>query len=306
MKQNIILNIAEILIPLLFAPMLLGIINRVKAFFGGRKGVPTLQLYWDLIKLVQKGFVYSRTTGWIFRVGPLLGLASVLTILLFVPAFTTNSFLSFSGDILLIIYLLGVIRFFLILSALDTGSSFEGMGSAREAFFSALAEPALFLCLITWVMISKSYSLEGILINLNQTIWGEHTVTLGLSCIAFFIIILLEACRIPFDDPNTHLELTMIHEVMILDHASLDFAFLLYTGALKLWILSSILVHALLPLNLFNLPSQLALSVGGVFSVAIIIGLVESGMARLRMNKVHHLLVGAAILSALGLILILG
>lgn len=306
MNQETILSVFEILAPLLLAPLLLGIINRVKAFFGGRKGVPTLQLYWDLLKLIRKGFVYSRTAGWVFRVGPLMGLASILTIVCFIPSLTTNAFLSFSGDILLIVYLLGVIRFFLILSALDTGSSFEGMGSAREAFFSALAEPALFLCLITWVMISGSYSLEGILLHLNQTIWGDHRVTLGLSCLAFFIIILLESCRIPFDDPNTHLELTMIHEVMILDHTSLDFAFLLYTSALKLWLLSSVLVHVLIPLNLFNLPSQMALSFGGIFSVAILIGLIESGMARFRMNKVHHLLVGAAILATLGLILVLG
>lgn len=299
-------TIISLLIPLLLAPLLLGIINRVKAFFGGRKGVPTLQLYWDLLKLLRKGFVYSRTTGWVFRFGPIVGLAAVLTINLLIPSSGNHAFLSFSGDILLVVYLLGLLRFFLIIAALDTGSSFEGMGSAREAFFSALAEPALFLCLMTWVMISGHYSMEGLLFNLNQTLWGDHTVTLGLSCLAFFLIILLESCRIPFDDPNTHLELTMIHEVMVLDHSSLDLAFLLYTSALKLWLLSSVLIHVLFPFNLLSFPQQILCSVGGVLCLGLLIGLVESGMARFRMNKVHQLLVGAAILSSLGLILVLG
>lgn len=301
--MNIFINI---LTPLLLAPLLLGIINRVKAFFGGRKGVPTLQLYWDLFKLIRKGFIYSRTTGWIFRFGPIVGLAAMLTITFIIPSSANQSFVSFTGDILLIVSMLALIRFFLILSALDTGSSFEGMGSAREAFFSALAEPALFLCLMTWVMISGQYSMEGILFHLDQTLWGEHTVTLALSCLAFFLIILLESCRIPFDDPNTHLELTMIHEVMVLDHSSLDLAFLLYTSALKLWLLASVLIHVLFPFNALSSTQQVLFSIAGVLGLGIAIGFVESAMARLRMNKVHQLLIGAAILSSLGLILVLG
>jgi len=301
--MNTLLNIV---IPLLFAPLLIGIINRVKAFFGGRVGIPTLQLYWDLFKLIRKNFIYSRTSGWIFRLGPIIGFAAIFTISLLVPSTTNEAFISFSGDIFLIVYLLGFIRFFLILAALDTGSSFEGMGSAREAFFSALAEPAFFLCLISWVILTGQYSMQGILLHTNQTIWNEYSVTVGLTCFAFFLIILLEACRIPFDDPNTHLELTMIHEVMVLDHASLDFAFILYTSALKLWLLSSLLIHLVFPFNELSLGQQVFLSIAGILGLGLIIGIVESVMARLRMNKVHQLLIGAAIVASLGLLLVLG
>ena len=154
-------SIAHVVLALLLAPLLPGVINRVKAWFAGRRGPPLLQAYYDLWKLLHKGAVYSKTTTWVFVAGPVVGLACVATALLIVPLGGVPGLLAFSGDFLLVAYLLGLMRFFTILAALDTGSSFEGMGASREAFYSALAEPALLLGLAAMATQSHSLSLSA-------------------------------------------------------------------------------------------------------------------------------------------------
>jgi formate hydrogenlyase subunit 4 len=235
-------SLINVLIGLLVAPFLLGIINRTKALFAGRNGQPLLQPYFDIIKLMGKGAVYSRTTSWIFRAGPTLGLACSLVALTLVPLGGTVALLSFDGDLILMAYLFGFSRFCTIIAALDTGSSFEGMGASRETLFSALAEPALFIGLAAVVASSGSLSLSTML----PAAVGKST-ELILVAVVFFVVFLCENSRIPFDDPNTHLELTMIHEVMVLDHSGPDFAFITYGAAIKLWVLGSLIVSMLLP-----------------------------------------------------------
>lgn len=296
-------TLINILVPLAMAPLLPGVINRTKAVFAGRKGQPLLQLYYDLWKLLRKGAVYSRTTSWVFRAGPMVGLAAVLTASLAVPLGPSAAPLHFAGDLVLVAYLLGLGRFFTVIAALDTGSAFEGMGASREVTFAALVEPALLLGLAALASLTGSLSLSGILGGLSWQTWGASAPELSMIAGAVMIVFLAENARIPVDDPNTHLELTMIHEVMVLDHSGPDFAFILYGAAVKMWILGAVLVQVLLPAHGANWAAHLAICAGGMLSLAVLTGVVESVMARLRMSHVPRLLVAACALSVLALVL---
>src|SRR6266704_6424176 len=240
-------QLIPVLFGLVFAPLLLGIINRTKAIFAGRRCQPLLQLYYDVWKLLRKGAVYSRATTWIFRAGPIVGLAAVLAAMALVPFGKMPALVAFPGDLILFAYLLGLMRFFTVIAALDTGSSFEGIGASREVQFSALAEPALFLALVAVARRTGSISLSGMVDKISVDVWQTAGLSLALVVAALLVVLLCENARIPVDDPNTHLELTMIHEVMVLDHGGPDLAFILYGGALKLFILGAILVHVALP-----------------------------------------------------------
>ena len=278
---------------LILCPLLTGIINRVKAFFAGRRGPKLFQLYYDMAKLLRKGSVYSATATDMIRLAPLCSLAALLTCTLFLPFGTVYSPFSFTGDVLLFIYLLGFARVATVLGALDTGSSFEGMGASRELQFSAMAEGA-FLCIIGFlVMLTGNFSLSGILTGFDGGAWLVCGTSMLLIFVALAIILLVESCRVPFDDPETHLELTMIHEAMILDYSGPDLAMIFYGGALKLWLLSSLLVMLLLPFSGLSGIWNAVLYFGGVFLTAAGIGAVESIMARFRFLKVPQMLIGA-------------
>ena len=305
-------SLAHLAIALAGAPLLLSVINRTKALFSGRVGQPWLQPYYDLWKLLHKGAVYSRTTTWVFRAGPMVGLAAVLTALLLVPVGGTSALISFSGDFLLLIYLLGLARLFTVLAALDTGSPFEGMGASREVFFSALAEPALLLGLaaVGRAVVhpenaaSTVLSLSHLHAGMSLDVWGRPTgLFLLIVAVALMIVLLAETCRIPVDDPTTHLELTMIHEVMVLDHGGVDFAFVLYGAALKLWIFAALLINVVLPVRTGVPLADSLIAVALMPVLAVVVGVIESTMARLKMNRVPHLLVGATALAALAFVL---
>ncbi|HEY6004555.1 MAG TPA: NADH-quinone oxidoreductase subunit H, partial [Anaeromyxobacter sp.] len=201
-------------------------------------------------------------------------------------------------------YLLGLARFFTALAALDTGSAFEGMGAAREVTFASLAEPALFLCLLVLGRATGSPSLSGMLGPALPGAWGPAAPALLLAAIALFVIALAESSRIPVDDPSTHLELTMIHEVMVLDHGGPDLALILYGASLKLFLFGAILSRLVLGHAGGALRTE-GLFFLGLAVFAIGVGIVESAMARLRMVRVPQLLVGAAVLSAFALVLLL-
>jgi formate hydrogenlyase subunit 4 len=290
------------LLALVLSPLLLGIINRTKALFAGRRGPPLLQTYFDLWKLLQKGAVYSRTTTWLFRAGPIIGLAAVLAATTLMPLGNFPALITFPADFLLFAGLLGLMRFFTVVAALDTGSSFEGMGASREVFFSALAEPALLVALATLARQADSLSLSTMFGLVSGAHWLHFGPVLALVVIALMIVLLAENARIPVDDPNTHLELTMIHEVMVLDHGGPDFAFILYSAALKLWLFAALIVGMVLPAT-GNAWLDLLLAVGGMLTVAVVVGVIESVMARLRLVIVPQLLVGAGALAAVAFLL---
>ncbi len=295
----------NIIAGLILAPLLSGVINRVKALFAGRTGQPLLQPYFDVWKLLRKGAVYSSTTTWVFKAGPVVGLASALAALCLVPAGGAGGFFSFEGDIFLLAGLLALMRFFTVSAALDTGSAFEGMGASREVQFSALAEPALLLGLAAAARKTGSVSLAGILGALPQMNPADAAPVFALISVAVYLVFLCENARIPVDDPNTHLELTMIHEVMVLDHSGPDFAFITYGAALKMWVLGSLLAGLAAPLRTGFLWADVAAAAAVVFGLAAVTGVVESTMARLKMVRVPHLLMGALVLSAVAYMIML-
>jgi formate hydrogenlyase subunit 4 len=218
---------------------------------------------------------------------------------------------------ILLAYFLGVMRFFTVIAALDTGSSFEGMGASREVQFSALAEPTLLLGLVAVAQAGRIpapagladpgglISLSAMYSRLSLTVWLHSGPALLMIAGALLVVFLAENSRIPVDDPNTHLELTMIHEVMVLDHSGPDFAMILYGASLKLWIIGALLSGLLIPVRTGNPWLDGAAIVGGQVVLAALTGVVESVMARLRLLRVPQLLVSAGFLSSLALALIL-
>ena len=271
---------------LLLAPLLPGIINKVKAWVAGRRGPPVLQLYFDLARLWRKGVVLSTTVSPGHLVGPAVAWVALLGAALLVPLGPATASLGFHGDALLFVYLLAVARFCIALAALDTGSAFEGMGVAREVSYAVLAEAAILAALLTLALQSGSVSLASMLVPSAGP--GAALLAVGL-----FAVLLAENCRVPFDDPNTHLELTMIHEVMVLDHSGPPLAVILHGAALKLLVFSVLLAEAVLPIGeLVPLAAAAAIAVA-VLVVAVAIGLVESLMARLAFRRVPLLLTTA-------------
>ncbi len=295
-----------LVLALILAPLMRGIINRTKAYFAGRQGPPLLQPYYDLWKLLHKGAVYSTTTTWIFRAGPILSLAATMVAVTLMPLATWPAAMSFSGDFILLAYLLGLARFMTVVAALDTGSAFEGMGASREVLYAALAEPVLLLGLAAIAKISVGGSILSSLSQMHSEVgihlWSESGVILVFVAVALFIVFLTENSRIPVDDPTTHLELTMIHEVMVLDHSGPDLAFILYAASLKLWLLGALIVGLVVP-STGMLVVDLLTSLIGLIVIAIVTGIVESVMARLRLVRVPQLLMGAGALAVLALVL---
>ncbi|NLE30094.1 MAG: hydrogenase, partial [Phycisphaerae bacterium] len=195
-------------------------------------------------------------------------------------------------------------RFFTVLAALDTGSPFEGMGASREVTFSALAEPALLLGLGAISRQSHELSLSGMLATVTPEAWGQFSPVLAMVAVSLLVVFLAENARIPVDDPNTHLELTMIHEVMVLDHSGPDFAYILYGASLKLWILGMILIGIVVPVRSGSVMMDVVCATVGIFILAVVVGVIESCMARLRMMRVPQLLLGAIAFSLLALVLV--
>jgi len=286
-------------------PLLFGVIAKTKAWFAGRVGPPWLQCYYDLFKLFQKGSVFSATTTWVFLAGPVVGLVTSALAILLVPMTDNRPLVSFTGDLILLAYLLALGRFFTASSALDTGSSFEGMGAAREVTFACLAEPAFFLGWLVLVRLSGSLQLTTLLGSSVASHWTNHGASLALVVLSWFIVLLAENSRIPFDDPNTHLELTMIHEVMVLDHSGPAYGMIIYGAALKLFVFGALVTRLVFPVMTGKWWLDSSVFLGGIFLVAVAIGMVESIMARLRLTYVPILLVAACLLSGFGMILLM-
>jgi formate hydrogenlyase subunit 4 len=297
---------------LMLPPLLAGLIVKIKAWFAGRRGPPLTQPYLDLKRLWHKGAVYSEVTTEVFRIGPLVIVASSLVAGLLVPLAGITAPLHFTGDLVVLAYLLALGRVATILAALDTGSAFEGMGASREAAFSAMGEPTLFLVLVAIGSLGQTaahpsdWSLTAALAELTPDKWliyGPALVPLG---IALFVVILLENSRIPVDDPTTHLELTMIHEVMVLDHSGPDLALIEYGAAQKLLVLGSLLVDMLnFNSEQYSLLVRLPIYLSGLVLLAAAIALTEVAVARLRMRQVPRFLFGAFLLAAFGVVVVL-
>ncbi len=272
---------------ILIAPLLPAVIQKVKAYFGGRQGPPLLINYYTMAKLFKKGSVYSTSTTFVFRLGPVVGCATSVMMLLFFPLAGIAPLFSFHGDVLILFYLMGLGRFFTILAALDTASPFEGMGAAREAFFSTLAEATVFGILILFFRITGSLSFADFFAGTQSlAITGAYGAQLILVIVALYIVMLTENSRVPVDDPATHLELTMIHEVMILDHSGPDLALIELGAWFKLLFYSAFLSMLINPFQLENVWLNSLLFYAVVTFIYMTIGTVESITARYKMNMV--------------------
>jgi len=302
--MTIFLKLLNTALGLAFAPLMIGVINRTKARCAGRKGPPLLQPYHDLRKLLRKGAVYSESSSWILRAGPVVGLSAVVTAATIIPFGGLPVLLSFNGDLILFAYLFGLARFFTILMALDSGSSFEGMGASREAAFSALAEPVLLLTLAVIAKYTGQISFSKIFPAIDFGYWPKAGPAFVLIGLALLIVFLAENARIPVDDPNTHLELTMIHEAMVLDHSGPDLGMIHYAAAVKMWLLGALLTQIIVPVRGGGRLADVAAALLAMMLLAAVVGLIESSMARLRLQRVPQLLVGAAALSILAAILV--
>jgi formate hydrogenlyase subunit 4 len=295
--------VLHVLAVLVVPPVLVGLIPRVKALVAGRQGPPLLQPYRDLWRLLNKDLVLSETTTWVFRAGPVVALVTTVLAALLVPLGSPGAPIAFDGDLVLFAYLLALGRFFTVLAALDTGSPFEGMGAAREATWACLAEPALFLGLLTGVRLTGGLSLSEVVGPTLPALWTGEGAPLVLVVIALFIVLLAENSRIPFDDPTTHLELTMVHEVMVLDHSGPLLALVQYGAAIKLFVFSALLGRLVVPYS-GHLGVDWVLLLGATVGVAVVVGVVESTQARLQLPKVPRMLISACLLAGFGLILV--
>ncbi len=267
------------------APLLAMIITKVKAWFSGRKGPAWMQNYSTLVKLAKKTPVYSRSTTFVFRLGPVITLAGIIVALCLMPMAGRPPLISFHGDVIVLFYLLGLGRFFIICAAMDTASPFEGMGAAREALYGALAETTVFVVLILFERLQGGLSLSSYLsTNAALSLWSNAGAATVLVVIALFMVLLTENSRVPVDDPTTHLELTMIHEVMVLDHSGPEFALIEAGSWLKLLFYSAFISNLLCPLR--NSLIDLLLFAVQIVSLYVLIGVIESITARYKMKMV--------------------
>jgi formate hydrogenlyase subunit 4 len=295
------------MIILLLAPLVDGVIKKIKAFTQKRKGAPVFQMYLDLYKLVQKETVISETASWIFKAAPYVVFATAAAGAFLVPVTTLLPGAFFSGDIILLIYLLALGRFFLCLSGLDTGSTFGGMGSSREAMISALIEPSLLISVFTVGLIAGSTCISKMMSEM-RTIGNplSHPVFI-LTFIAMLIIILAETSRIPVDDPATHLELTMVHEAMLLEYSGRHLALMEYGASIKQLILITLTANLFLPTDQFisiagteAVLLSVFLYVVRIFFIALVIATIEVSTVKFRFFSIPNLAALSFILSFLG------
>ena len=294
--MEIILN----LLVILFVPFLMiGVIRKTKAFWGGRYGASIFQPLYDFVKLIKKDYVISKTTTKVFRLTPVIMLSSILFSSLFVPMTGSKTIINIACGFLIFAYILGFSKFFSLISAMDTGSSFEGMGASREACFTTIVEPAFFMLLASIMALTGNYTFDSLTKIIEFS--GSYGVLICIFAIlVLFIMILTEGSRVPVDDPATHLELTMIHEVMILDNSASDLALISWSVAIKMMLLSSLIGAIIIPQDLsLGLSTLLYLLL--MFIISIVIGTVESAMARIRMSHVFEFVF---IMSSLALIVL--
>jgi formate hydrogenlyase subunit 4 len=296
----------SLLLIILSAGFFNGIILRTKSITSGRKGPGLTQPLKDVARLFRKGSVYSDTTSFIFRIAPLIYFSSVLMACLVMPFGLYKGIVSFDGDFIFFAYILALGKFFSIISAMDTGSSFEGMGASREALYSMFAEPAFFILLGSFALLTGKTSFYDIFSSLH--LGSSITYTLGgMAAFVLIMIAMIENSRMPVDDPKTHLELTMIHEVMILDNSGFDLGLILTAGYIKFAMYGAIIAGFFIP----ELPLILAipsfLGIQALFAVTV--GLIESFMARYRMSHNPQFILALSSVSFLiflGALLVLG
>ncbi|MGA6828824.1 respiratory chain complex I subunit 1 family protein [Nitrospira sp. NS4] len=309
MLQAVALTAIQALVLLVVAPGIVGLIQKVKARFQCRRGASLFQPYADLAKLFRKQPVVSTTTSWIFTATPYIVFASTVTAGLLVPVFASQVPLNFAGNIIALVYLLALGTFFLILAGLDAGSAFGGMGSSRESIIASLAEPAMIMAIFAIALTTGSTNLSTIvhktaLLEGIATDPSPHLMALA----ALFIVAIAETGRVPVDNPATHLELTMIHEAMVLEYSGRYLALIEWASGIKLLVFLTLIANVFAPWGIATTLTPLALALGlavylvKVAGLAVVIGTMECMFAKMRLFRVTDLLGAAFILALLGLL----
>ena len=307
--STVLLSLLQLLLLLASAPLVSGIIGKTKARFQRRKGAGILQPYFDLAKLLRKEVVVSPVASWLFRFTPYLVFASTLVIALVVPTVVVPVPLDWVGDIITVIYLFALGRFFVALVGLDTGSAFGGLGASREMSIASIIEPAMMLAIFTAAVTAGSTNLSVIVATLSSTPASMLNPAHLLAFSGLFIVTMAETGRVPVDNPDTHLELTMIHEAMILEYSGRYLALIEWASQIKLVIFLALLSNMFFPVGMATAWTPVALAVGTVAffakvtALAVVVAVVESTNAKLRLFRVPELLMVAFILSLLALIL---
>jgi formate hydrogenlyase subunit 4 len=296
----------SLILILIAAVFFTGVIIRVKSMSSGRKGPGILQPVFDVVRLFKKGVVYSETTSFIFQIAPTIYFSSVVMAMLVVPFGQSKGVLSFDGDFIFFAYILALGKFFSIISAMDTGSSFEGMGASREALYSMFAEPAFFILMGSLALLTGHTSFHEMFAALHIGSYISYALAI-LGTFVLMMVAMIENSRMPIDDPKTHLELTMVHEVMILDNSGFDLGLILTAGYLKFAIYGALVVNlfiGMFPYH-FSIPMFFVIQ----FVLASGVGLIESFMARFRMShnaQFIFVLTSVSLLIFFGALLILG
>jgi formate hydrogenlyase subunit 4 len=308
--RGLLVQGSQMALVLLLAPLLLGFVRKVKARLLRRRGPPLLQPYRDLLRLLQKEVVLADSASWLFRVVPYLVFAAIWVAAALVPTFATGLLFSWSADLIAITALLGSARFFLALAGLDVGTSFGGIGSSREVMIASLAEPAMIMIIFTLALLAGTTELSQIAAFMLERNVGLR-VSLGLALVALIMVAIAENARIPVDNPATHLELTMVHEAMVLEYSGRHLAMIELAAALKLLLYVSLLGCVFLPWGMAAAGGGLAayglgiaayvgkLAVGG-FLLAVF----ETAIAKMRVFRVPQFLGAALMLGLLGTLLL--
>lgn len=302
-----ILELAQFLLVLAIAPLVTGVIRKAKALMQSRRGPSVLQPYRDLGKLLSKGSVVSNDASWLFSITPYVCIAAVTVAALLVPIMYAGTF-GFLGDLIVLIYLLAMMRFFMALAALDTGSAFGGMGSSREMYISSVVEPTMLLSIFAMALVAGTTSLASISENIASSGLDLVSPALFLAAAAFFISTLAENARLPFDNPSTHLELTMIHEAMLLEYSGKQLALMEMASMTKLVIFLAILSNVFFPWGIATEAEPLAVIIGlllflaKILVLALVIAMIESSISKMRLFRLPNLLTVAFMLALLAVI----
>lgn len=295
-------GIISLLVILGLAPVFSGLVNKLKAIFTGKIGAPILQPYYDLKRLLKKETINSSSSSFISNISPVINLVVVIIASAMLPIGFAKPLISFDGDIILFAYVLGLARFFQILAAMDIGSSFEGMGAAREAAFSVFAEPIFFFTLGSIAFINGLTSIYDIYhsISLDNV---SYIVFIIVCSISVFILAVSECSRMPVDDPNTHLELTMIHEVMILDNSGIDLFLYQYSSYIKLFIYAMLETSFFYPFGVKSYTVGIIIFIVVITALSMALAIVETITSRFKMKNIPQYLLFATAIGVLNLLI---
>ncbi len=301
---------AQMALVLALAPLLTGLVRKVKARLLRRRGPPLLQPYRDLLRLLQKEVVIAHNASWLFRVSPYMIFAATWVAAALVPTFAIGLTFSWSADLIAITALIGSARFFLALAGMDVGTSFGGIGASREVMIASLAEPAMIMITFTLALIAGSTQLSSIAQFMLSPAAGL-SVSLGLALIALVIVAIAENARVPVDNPATHLELTMVHEAMLLEYSGRHLAMVEFAAALKLLLYVSMIACIFVPWGLAGAGAGIGALLLGVVAYlakltvgAVLLGVFETAIAKMRVFRVPEFLGGAFMLGLLASLLL--